>query len=105
MTTVWVYVDTSKEVGDVDHLKAFANEEAAETWLEENDPDGGRSNMRFSSEPDRAPIAFHYWLSLGFPLILGNLMNRNLDFGTAVFALVAAAFWSCQRMAIHFMGR
>ena len=27
MTTVWIYVDTTKEVGDVDHLK-------------ENDPEG-----------------------------------------------------------------
>jgi hypothetical protein len=33
--TVWVYVNTAKEVGDVDHLKVFATEEAAE-----NDPEG-----------------------------------------------------------------
>jgi hypothetical protein len=26
--------------GDVDHLKVFANEDAAETWLQENDPEG-----------------------------------------------------------------
>ena len=25
--TVWIYVDTSKDVGDVDHLKVFANED------------------------------------------------------------------------------
>jgi hypothetical protein len=37
---VLIYVNTSKEVGDVDHLKVFANEEAAETWFEENDPEG-----------------------------------------------------------------
>ena len=24
MTTVWVYVDTSQQVGDPDHLKVFA---------------------------------------------------------------------------------
>jgi len=40
MTTVWIYVDTNKEVGDVDHLKVFASEEAAEKWLAENDPEG-----------------------------------------------------------------
>ncbi len=40
MTTVWIYVDTSKEVGDVDHLKVFASKDAAETWLQENDPEG-----------------------------------------------------------------
>jgi hypothetical protein len=38
--TVWIYVDTRKQVGDVDHLKVFADEAAAETWLTENDPEG-----------------------------------------------------------------
>jgi hypothetical protein len=38
--TVLIYVDTSKQVGDRDHLKVFANEDAAETWLQENDPEG-----------------------------------------------------------------
>ena len=33
MTTVWIYVDTNKEVGDVDHLKVFATLEAAEHWF------------------------------------------------------------------------
>ncbi len=40
MTTVWIYIDTKKEVGDVDHLKVFANEEAMEKWFRENDPEG-----------------------------------------------------------------
>jgi hypothetical protein len=40
MTTVWIYVDTSKEVGDVDHLKVFAAPELADEWLKENDPEG-----------------------------------------------------------------
>ena len=35
-----IYIDTSKQVGDKDHLKVFANEDAAETWLQENDPEG-----------------------------------------------------------------
>ena len=38
--TVFVYVNTSKQVGDVDHLKVFATTTAAETWFEENDPEG-----------------------------------------------------------------
>ena len=38
--TVWIYVDTAKQVGDRDHLKVFANEGAAETWFLENDPEG-----------------------------------------------------------------
>ena len=39
MKTVLIYVDTSKDVGDVDHLKVFANIDAAEKWFEENDPE------------------------------------------------------------------
>jgi hypothetical protein len=38
--TVWIYVDTSKDVGDKDHLKVFATEVAAEIWLKENDLEG-----------------------------------------------------------------
>ena len=38
--TVWVYVDTSKQIGDKDHLKVFATAEVAQAWFEENDPEG-----------------------------------------------------------------
>jgi hypothetical protein len=38
--TVLIYVNTSKQVGDAEHLKVFASKEAAETWLQENDPEG-----------------------------------------------------------------
>ena len=38
--TVFVYVNTSKQVGDVEHLKVFANGDAAEAWFAENDPEG-----------------------------------------------------------------
>ena len=37
MTTVWIYVDTSKEVGDRDHLKVFADQDAAIAWFKEKD--------------------------------------------------------------------
>ena len=40
MKTVYVYVNTSKQVGDANHLKVFASIDAAEKWLEENDPEG-----------------------------------------------------------------
>jgi hypothetical protein len=33
--TVLIYVNTSKQVGDADRLKVFAN-----AWFEENDPEG-----------------------------------------------------------------
>jgi hypothetical protein len=44
--TVFVYVNTSKQVGDVQHIKVFANQDAAETWFEENDPEGVRLRVR-----------------------------------------------------------
>jgi len=40
--TVLIYVDTNKQVGDPDHLKVFANADAAEAWFAENDPEGVR---------------------------------------------------------------
>ena len=38
--TVWIYVDTSKDVGNPEHLKVFATADAAESWFNENDPEG-----------------------------------------------------------------
>ena len=40
MKTVLIYVNTSAELGDVDHLKVFANEDAADAWFKEHDPQG-----------------------------------------------------------------
>ncbi|MDI2103939.1 hypothetical protein [Bradyrhizobium sp. Mp64] len=40
MNTVWIYTDTSKIVGDPEQLRVFATIEAAEAWLEANDPEG-----------------------------------------------------------------
>ncbi len=31
--TVWIYINTAKEVGDVDHLKVFASGDAANAWF------------------------------------------------------------------------
>jgi hypothetical protein len=38
--TIWVYVNTSKQVGDPEHLKVFATTDATQNWFEENDPEG-----------------------------------------------------------------
>ena len=40
MTTVWIYVDTSKDVGDKDHFRVFASEAAANEWFRVHDPEG-----------------------------------------------------------------
>ena len=38
--TVFIYVDTAKQVGDPEHIRVFATQDAAEKWFEENDPQG-----------------------------------------------------------------
>jgi hypothetical protein len=38
--TVFVCVNTSKQVGDPDHIKVFATADAAATWFQENDLEG-----------------------------------------------------------------
>jgi hypothetical protein len=38
--TVWIYVDTNKRVGDIDHLKVFANPDAVDEWFKVHDPEG-----------------------------------------------------------------
>ncbi|MGY3239993.1 hypothetical protein ACVMAJ_006883 [Bradyrhizobium sp. USDA 4448] len=38
--TVFVYVNTAKQVGDKDHIKVFATLDAAEMWFDQNDPEG-----------------------------------------------------------------
>jgi len=35
-----VYVNTSKQVGDTEHVKVFATTDAAEKWFEKSDPEG-----------------------------------------------------------------
>jgi hypothetical protein len=44
MTTVFVYVNTAMQVGDVEHIKIFSTEDAAKAWLDENDPRAWRSS-------------------------------------------------------------
>jgi hypothetical protein len=38
--SVWIYVDTRKQVGDKDHLKVFADQDAARQWFGEHDREG-----------------------------------------------------------------
>ena len=38
--TVFVYVNTAKQVGGPEHIKVFGTRDAAERWFEENDPEG-----------------------------------------------------------------
>ena len=51
--TVFVYINTGKQVGDAEHVKVFASQDAAETWFAENDPKAWPLNMTFWSKRDR----------------------------------------------------
>ena len=45
--TVSVYVNMSKQIGDKDHVKVFANVDAAEKWLERTILKAWRSRARY----------------------------------------------------------
>jgi hypothetical protein len=61
MKTVWIYVNTGALPGDPDYLQVFVSEEAANRWLNENDPEGDMpSNIRCRSEGKRMPFASRY---------------------------------------------
>jgi hypothetical protein len=62
MTTVWIYVDTTKEVGDVDHLKVFATPELADCAV---------SQRGFFPRPAQVSDGF-----AGF-LYFGNTLNAE----------------------------
>ena len=38
--TVLIYVNTSKQVGDADHLKVFRNSRCRDEWFKDHDPEG-----------------------------------------------------------------
>jgi hypothetical protein len=46
MKTVWIYVNSSKDVGDVDHLKVFVDEATAKTGSRKMIRKAWLSNMR-----------------------------------------------------------
>ena len=47
--TVLVYVNASRQVGDVDHVRVFASADAAETWFEKTIPKARPLSMTFWS--------------------------------------------------------
>jgi hypothetical protein len=58
MATVWIYVDTSKDVGDKDHFRVFASEAAANEWSRVHDPEGVAFEYdveRFRAAADQSP--------------------------------------------------
>ena len=62
--TVFVYVNTGKQVGDPERIKVFASQDAAETWIEEDDPEGAAFEYEVLDERGRQlrRPTFRNWL-------------------------------------------
>lgn len=50
-----VYVNTSAQVGDIDHIKLFADEDAMNEWFAENDPEGVAFEYEVLETKEAAP--------------------------------------------------
>jgi hypothetical protein len=58
--TVWIYVDKSKDVGDKDQLKLFANEHAANEWFKKHDVLGKAFGYEIISSDMKPHVAQAY---------------------------------------------
>ena len=56
---MWADIDINKRIGNPEHIKVFTTD-AAETWFEENDPEG---------------VAFEYEVLTAFSLPTGTACN------------------------------
>jgi hypothetical protein len=66
--TVWIYIDTNKQVGDKDHLRVFANPDAAETWFQDRLTRSAGGEVIFAARirpPPAAPLSFSLETALG----------------------------------------
>jgi hypothetical protein len=55
MASVWIYVDTSRPVGDPGHITAFADSNAALAWVTVHDPDGVAFEYEFTGTTKNGP--------------------------------------------------
>ena len=78
---VWIYVDTSKQVGDKDHLKVFGDEATADAWFADHDPEGVAFEYEVSRRSAGAgqPLrsASRAWIEAKNPI--SPAMNRAKD--------------------------
>ena len=93
--TVFVCINTAKQLGDVDYVKVFANVEAAERWFEEHDLKASCSSMTFWSEPDRTP--HHHVQAAAAILIVGWAAASEAmeSVGAGIIVVFGAAGGAC----------
>lgn len=53
---ILAYTDTGKPVGDPDHLKLFYDQDAADAWFREHDPEGVAFVYDLIGQPKPVPI-------------------------------------------------
>jgi hypothetical protein len=89
---VWIYVDTTKKAGDVDHLKVFASIDAADEWFKTNDPEG----VAFRYEVLKAPVE----LPLESTALDGKKKTVSNGDLTAIFFRKMRAYSECPKSGI-----
>ncbi|KRQ93308.1 hypothetical protein CQ12_22500 [Bradyrhizobium jicamae] len=77
--TVFVCVNASKQVDHPEHIKVFANQDAAEKWFEENDPKGVALNTQSSNERGRQVTAHSTLAILGLLGLDGQVRRIHLS--------------------------
>ena len=80
--TVWIYVDTNKQVGDPEHLKVFANQETAESMVRGERP--GRRGLRIRGE--------RFWIR--------KVMSTPIHYSPVLLFVVLAGCYSDQRQQL-----
>src|SRR4051794_32207120 len=89
--TVWVYADTSKHEGDVDHLKLFDTEDAAKAWIAQHDPEGVASEYLPAKPSPKLKLELKDWLvlvpAIGTGLALTYQAGSFIPLGGAAFGL------------------
>jgi len=38
--TLWIYINTNVPIGDSEHVKTFADQDVADKWFRQRDPEG-----------------------------------------------------------------
>ena len=59
MKYAWVDIDTSKQIGDQDHVRLFADADSAHAWFKLHDPEGIAFEypvIREQGDSERVPL-------------------------------------------------
>jgi hypothetical protein len=94
---VWVYADTSKEIGDADHLKVFSSETVAENWLKANHPEGTAFGYLVAEggkaeRNERIKLDATFANNIAVGMVLGGVLLPTLSLYTNPFTTIDELF-------------